>query len=347
MTIANAVPDLSSSLLFVLRRVTGDAGLAYVGRPSALTGGFWAELVTFRLANPPTGWSGPLVARVMPDPAIAAKETVFQSAVADQGYATPRVLASGGPEDGVDGRAFMVMTLAEGRPLLAGLDGIAALTKLPSLARHLPVTLAAVLARLHRLDVAPVETGLDAADLVHPRLVSMLESLRNTSAQLERQDLVAAATWLDSHLPADEPPVICHGDLHPFNVLVDDGGDPTTLDWSAAMLAPRTYDLGFTSLVLACPPLVVPRALRPLVRLAGRALSRRFVRAYERESGRHVDPETLAWYQGVMCVRALVEVAGWVAGGTIDGRAGHPWVIAGNALAARVTSLTGASVRPR
>ena len=71
--------------------------------------------------------------------------------------------------------------------------------------------------------------------------------------------------------------MLCHGDMHPFNVLVTDDGALTVLDWSAAMLAPATYDLGFTSLLLAEPPLVVPGLLRPIVRRAG-APCRRFVR---------------------------------------------------------------------
>jgi aminoglycoside phosphotransferase (APT) family kinase protein len=344
VTVDDRVSTLSSSLLEVLRRLTGYADLRYDGEPVALTGGFWAELVTFRLAAPPTGWTGALVARVMPDAATAAKETVFQAEVADQGFATPRVLASGGPADGVDGRAFMVMTLAEGRPLLAGLDGARALAKLPSLARRLPVTLATVLAQLHRLDPAPIEQGLDTAGVVHPRLDTMLESLRSTSTALGRVDLADASTWLQTHRPVDEQVVICHGDMHPFNLLVDDGGETTVLDWSAAMLAPGAYDLGFTSLVLAAPPLIVPRALRPVVGAAGRALSRRFVRAYERSANRRVDPMSLAWHQGVVCVRALVEVAGWVAAGAVDGRYGHPWVIAGDAFAARLRDLTGVAV---
>jgi aminoglycoside phosphotransferase (APT) family kinase protein len=346
VTVEDRVSTLSSSLLEVLRRLTGHADLRYDGEPVALTGGFWAELVTFRLAAPPSGWAGALVARVMPDAATAAKETVFQAEVADQGFATPRVLASGGPAAGVEGRAFMVMTLAEGRPLLAGLDGVRALAKLPSLARRLPVTLAKVLAELHRLDPAPIERGLDTAGVAYPRLDTMLESLRSTSTALGRNDLSEAATWLQTHRPADESPVICHGDMHPFNLLVDDRGETTVLDWSAAMLAPGTYDLGFTSLVLASPPLVVPRALRPVVAAAGRALSRRFVRSYERSAGHRVDPNSLAWHQGVVCVRALVEVAGWVAAGTIGGRDGHPWVIAGHAFAARLRDLTGVAVTP-
>ncbi len=336
-----------SELLALLRRVSGTPGLAFAAEPVPLTGGFWAELVTFCLANGPDGWSGPLVARVMPDAAIAAKETAFQTEVANQGYETPRVRSSGGPAEGVDGRAFMVMDLAAGHPLLAGLDGLGALGKLPSLARRLPTTLADVLADLHRLDPAPVASRLDADGVAPPGLETMLESLRATADLLERADLAAAASWLQAHPPAPQPIVICHGDMHPFNVLVDDAGATTVLDWSAATLAPAAYDIGFTSLLLAEPPLFVPRPLSPLVRVAGRALSRRFVRAYERRTGSPVDSTSLVWHQGVVCVRALVEVAGWVAVGTIDARAGHPWVLAGDAFAGRLVDLTGAPVRAR
>jgi hypothetical protein len=119
------------------------------------------------------------------------------------------------------------------------------------------------------------------------------------------------------------------------------------LDWSASTFAAAAYDLGFTSVMLAEPPLYVPRALRPVVRAAGRALSRRFVRAYARRSGAPVDRSSLAWHQAVVCLRALVEVAGWVADGTIENRTGHPWLISGQALANRLSTLTDAAVRPR
>ena len=175
----------------------------------------------------------------------------------------------------------------------------------------------------------------------------MLESLRSMAEAFGRADLVAAAAWLQAHRPAEEPVVVCHGDMHPFNLLVDERGDTTVLDWSVAVLAPADFDLGFTSLVLASPPLVVPRALRPVCDAAGRALSRRFVRAYERSARRRVEPASLAWYQAVTCKRALVEVAGWAADGTLDGRDGHPWVIAGDAFASRIHDVTGVAVRPR
>jgi aminoglycoside phosphotransferase (APT) family kinase protein len=344
------MPNLGSradDLLVVLRRITRDPALRYDGRPLPLLGGFWAELISFRLQHAPPGWRDQLVARVMPEPTIAAKETAFQAEVAAQGFPTPIVHAAGGPDEGVSGRAFMVMDLAPGRPLLAGLEGISAASKLPSLFRRLPVTLADVLARLHRLEPAPVRARLEADGVPYPGLQLMLASLHDATERLGRADLAGAATWLRDHRPTSEPTVICHGDLHPFNVLVDDAGAVTVLDWSAALLAPATYDLGFTSLVLAEPPLVVPRRLRPFVRAAGRALSRRFMRVYERRAGRPVDPTSLTWHQALVCLRALVEVAEWVAAGTIDERSGHPWVIAGDAFAARLRVLTGAPITAR
>ena len=174
----------------------------------------------------------------------------------------------------------------------------------------------------------------------------MVESLRETAATLGRSDLAVAAVWLEANVPADGEAVLCHGDLHPFNVLVDASGVVTVLDWSAALLAPATYDLGFTSLLLEEPPLVAPAPLRRAVQAAGGALARRFVRAYERERGVAVDRTALRWHQSLVCLRALVEVAVWAAAGDLEGRGGHPWVIAGAAFAHRLTDLTGVRVRP-
>lgn len=339
--------DVGEGVLEVLRRELGDPSVDFAEPPRPLTGGFWVQLLAFRLAAAPTGWDGPLVARIMPDPATAAKETAFQRAVATQGYSTLHVHAAGGPDAGIDGQAYLVMDLAPGRPLLAGLDGVRALAQLPSLARRLPTTLALVLAQLHRLDPAPVIAELDAAGVSRPTLPAMLQHLQDTGAALGRHDLAAAGGWLASHQPDDASGVICHGDMHPFNVLVDDAGEVTVLDWSAAVLAPAAYDLGFTSLLLAEPPLVVPRLLRAVVRRAGRTLSNRFLRAYEHATGAVIDRDVLAWHQALIGLRALVEVAGWVGAGTIDERGGHPWVLAGEAFAARLGSLTGTAVTAR
>jgi aminoglycoside phosphotransferase (APT) family kinase protein len=345
--VTNSVAQqLEDDLLALLRRATGTPSLAFDGPPRRLTGGFWALLVAFRLRDAPPEWQGDLVVRVMPDPRTAARETALQSGVAAQGYPTPAVHLSGGPGDGL-GQAFMVMDLAGGDPLLGGLDGIGAIAALPRLARRLPDALADAMARLHRIDAAPVRAALTEAGAGGLGLDAVLADYRSAAAACGRDDLVAAAEWLLAHPPAPAPEVVCHGDLHPFNLLVDAGGEVTVLDWSAGVLAPAAYDVAFTGLLLAEPPVAVPRIVRPAVRAAGRWLARRFGAAYARRAGAEVDPASQQWFEAVVCMRAMIEVAGWVAAGVVEERRGHPWLVNGPAFAGRLSMLTGTEIRPR
>src|SRR6266487_4541770 len=169
--------ELPERLLAVLRTATGNPRLNFAAPPEPLTGGFWAELLAFRLTGAPAGFDGDLVARVMPDPALARKETLVQAEVARRGFPTPKVRAAGGPGDGL-GRAFMVMDRAAGTPLLAGLDGTRALAQLPRLATTIPETLAVTMSELHRLDPGPLRGQLDTGLAVATTVAGLLEHLR-------------------------------------------------------------------------------------------------------------------------------------------------------------------------
>ncbi len=338
--------DLAARLLCVMRTLTDTATLEYAAPPEPLTGGFWAELVTFRLQGAPEALSGELVARVMPDPGLARKETMIQAEVASQGFPTPAVRLSGGPESGL-GRAFMVMDRAEGAPLLAGLDGVGAISRLPVLFSRIPRVLASAMADLHGLDPAPVRARLDADGGAATTLPAMLEEMRAAMAVVGRDDLGRALDWLLANPPPPSPEVTCHGDLHPFNLLVDDAGNVTVLDWSAALMGSAAYDAAFTSLLLAEPPLAVPQLAGPLVRGAGRLLARRFLREYRTCCETPIDLAELRWHQSVVCLRALVEVASWASAGELDAKAGHPWSVCGPAFALRVSRFTEIPVRPR
>jgi len=361
--------ELTGQLLDVLRAAAGEPGLVYDRRPEPMHGGFWAELCSFSLAEPPDGWPKELVARVMPDPGAARKETIVQSAVARVGFPTPMVRASGGPEDGL-GRAFMIMDRGPGGPLLAGLDGAGAVASGAGLLRRIPVVLAETMARLHALDPDLVRGELMAAaapdgpaggacrvplaaggfpDRVGYAPVTvpgLLSGLAGHAGEFGRTDLAGAARWLAAHPPGPAPDVICHGDLHPFNLLAD-GDRITVLDWSTTLIAPRAHDTGFTSLLLSEAPLDVPGWARPAVRALGRLLAGRFVRRYQRAAGVRIGAAELRYHQALVCLRALTEVAGWVHQGTAGERSGHPWLVSGPAFARRLSRLTGTPVRPR
>jgi aminoglycoside phosphotransferase (APT) family kinase protein len=237
------------------------------------------------------------------------------------------------------------MDRAPGGPALSGLDGLSP-AAVPRLLRQIPDLLATSMARLHALDPDLVRGELKQVRDVPVTVPGLLAALARFAGKFGRTDLVDAARWLADHPPGPSPDVICHGDLHPFNLLAD-GDRVTVLDWSTALLAPRAHDIGFTSLQLSEPALRVPGWQRPLVRMFGRVLARRFVRGYQRQAAVTVGPAAVRWHQAVVCLRALTEVASWVHEGAAGAHAGHPWLINGPVFARRLTSLTGVQVRAR
>lgn len=58
--------------------------------------------------------------------------------------------------------------------------------------------------------------------------------------------LVARAEQLAARLMASPPPlVLCHGDIHAANILIDDAGRLSIVDWDTLLLAPPERDLMF------------------------------------------------------------------------------------------------------
>ncbi len=201
MTVKTDIPEL---LLSVLREAAGEPGLAYERRPEPMHGGFWADIFSFSLASPPDGWPAELVARLMPDPGPARKETIVQAAVAAAGFPTPVVRVAGGPDAGL-GRAFLVMDQAPGAPLLSGLDGRVTPAMIAGLLRRLPGVLAATMARLHALDPELVRGDLAGVHEVPVTVPGLLSRLAGLAGEYERPDLARAARWLSDHSPRPAP----------------------------------------------------------------------------------------------------------------------------------------------
>jgi aminoglycoside phosphotransferase (APT) family kinase protein len=132
--------------------------------------------------------------------------------------------------------------------------------------------------------------------------------------------------------------VVCHGDLHPFNLLLD-GDRISVLDWTAALVAPPAYDVAFTRLLLRYPPLATPPTLRPLISAGARALAWRFVRRYK-HAHPSADLSNLDWYTGLHATRVLIDLATWHR--TADPRArSHPWTLIAPGAVTELTRITG------
>lgn len=310
-------------LLDELRERLDSPALDYATPPRRLTGGFWADMFVLHFNGVSGEVPAEVVARITPDADLSAWETTVQAGVAAQGFPTPRIHLSGGA-DGPLGRAWSLMDLAEGSPLLSGLSGVSALLRLPRLATRLPDQLARIAAQLHQLDPIPIGADLESATGRPVEVDGLLTHLEARATALDDARIDAALSTLRRTRPEPARAVVCHGDLHPFNVLAE-GDKLTLLDWTAAQIADPTYDLAFTTLLVSTPPLDAPGALSPVISAAARWVGRRFLARYEHHTGSTIDRGLLDWHTTLHATRILCDVAQWTAAGDGEGRTDHPW----------------------
>jgi aminoglycoside phosphotransferase (APT) family kinase protein len=335
------VGDVSTAdlLLETLRDATGSDNLAYHGTPTALTGGFWAEMIRFRLDEPLLDLDRELVARIIPDPVMGAWESAIQQSVAEQGFPTPAVRLSVALPNAL-GRYLIVMDAVDGQPPLTGLGIGAIAAQIPNLVRHLPDQLAAMAARLHALDAQPLAAELEALHTTIPTTTAGFVEVQIERAEAAgRRDVAAAGGRLLAGQPRSSTLVISHGDLHPFNLLVTPDG-PVLIDWTVARVAHPGFTVGFTDLMLSNPPIALPAPGRAVLRPLGRMMSKRFRNTYRSLSAGTtavVNDENLEWHRRVHAFRILCELAVWDAE---DARpaSGHPWLVV-EAVAERMLGI--------
>lgn len=333
--------ETTNQLLAAIRTAAGNADLNWASTPQPLTGGFWAQMWQVNLTGHAT-LTGDLVARVMPEPAIAARETAVQTYLASAGYPTPTVHLAAAPGPDLD-QAWMLMDHAPGAPLLTGLAGPSALARLPRTARALPDQLACHAAALHRIDPSPISEHLQHDRTDGDDIDDLLGRVRDQTIAIDRPDLTGAANHLHRHRPPAGVSVICHGDLHPFNVLTHAHGD-TVLDWSATRVAHPAYDIAYTQLLLANPPLTAPAPLRPAIGLAGRALAHRFTTTYERHAPQQMQAEHVNWYSQLHALRILTEVGTWHAHDELADHPHHPFLTLAPATTLLLADATGLNI---
>jgi len=325
-------PAVAPRLLDRIRVQLGDPAVGYAEPPAVLRGGYDTRIYAFRLAGAPGEWAGPLILRALgpqTDPARALREGAMQNAVAALGYPAPRVLVASADPAAL-GAAFLVMARLPGRPLLeVRRVGVAA-------------ALARMQRALHALDAEPVLAAMDGVggrDAV--TFDGLLSQLRARVARRSLGGLREVAQWLDAHRPP--PParaVVCHGDLHPQNVLADQRGAVTgVIDWPNALVADPAYDLASTRIILGMVPVElssVSPALRGLVRAARPLLLAHFRRP------RAMSRAAFDYYEVASAMRHLVRAAE----ARRDAAAGGPPLgpldasAFGDRLSARVAALT-------
>ena len=326
--------DIPQRLLADLRGRLDAPELAYAEPPTRILSGAENWIFALRLRGAPAELAGPLILRryrPSRDPAGLRAEASLQRALAAQGYPAPRV-----PfvceDPAALGGAYLLMERLPGRVLVGTASSLLESFGSPARgARHLlrgvyeaahraPRELARLMLRLHALDPAPLIEALDEAGVGLRELTpaGRLADLERRAAAARLEGLAPPLAWLRERCaepPCVEPAppesesgrlVLCHGDLHFMNVLVEGPRVTGVVDWSRGhfAFADPAFDVGVTRALFSVRLPGVPPGLRPVVHAAQGRLRRGFCAHYAR--GRAVDPEGVRWGEVYRLVREMV-----------------------------------------
>jgi aminoglycoside phosphotransferase (APT) family kinase protein len=293
------------------------AGVGYAEAPAPLSGGFDTTILAFRLSGVPAGWEGPLILRVMTradsGPRVL-REAAVHAAVVQAGFPAPRVLLH--DTDLVPlGLPFLVMERLPGETMwLAVAKG-----SLPAILA-LPRRLAELQARLHQMGG---ETLADRARAfgVDPATMSVTADVQRLHHRIEREGLnglLPGADWLLSNLPPPaQAEVICHGDFHPLNIMMDGDQLSGVIDWANAVIAEPAFDIaGLRTIALHADP-GVPVAARGVANVVRRLMVRRYMSVYR--AAAPLETRNLPYYEAIRVLSALIFA------GEQRRQAGNPW----------------------
>ena len=229
--------QISDGLVEYLRAELNDPEIGYVSPLTPMAGGYETSTYRFELSGVQGELSKPLVLRLYPPnygTDSAVWESTVQSVLSDEGFpaARPYLLCT---EPSILGGAFFVMELLPG----------ALMVSVPF--ETVPAMLGEAHASLHSLDPAPLIEALQKRGFeehrykLGGRLIGLNERVGPYPWLHESVD------WLlENRPPEPERLSVCHGDFHPFNLLVQDGRVTGVLDWPGFLVADPVLDVANT-----------------------------------------------------------------------------------------------------
>ncbi len=281
--------SLSEKLIKYIRKGLNQKSVDYREQLTRLTGGYETLICRFELKGVEGHLARPLVLRVFQerDSYQAYLESTVHNALADQAYPVPAVYFTC-MDESVLGNTFMIMDYVEGETLEK--------SNLPL--DQLVGILGKAHAQLHCIDPGPIlekvtKSGVDARSINYEgRLERLL-----TSVNMNFPWLKTVLEWLYENRP-DNPDVlsICHGDLHPMNILFKEGKIQAVLDWPNFLIGDPAMDVAFTLALISPAKLLFPD-------LDMAQIKDIYLKAYGKT--RPLDEKNIAYYSAAKSIQAL------------------------------------------
>ncbi len=260
-----------------------------------LPGGASKETWAFDLA---TGQNGeekmlPLVLRIersSPLPASLDLEKEFQllREMYGAGIQVPKPYWSGNE---ALGNPFYILARIKGETLVRRLQREDRYEKARKI---IPGQLAEILARIHRIspgdaefDFMPRRSRTDS-----PALNELLfyESLLDRFSPDPHPAIELVMRWLKGHLPPARDQVLLHGDYRLGNIIFNEQGVQSILDWELAHIGDPHEDIGYISVQAW-------RFGQDAKPIGGIGLREDFYQAYEQAGGHPLDRESLVYWE--------------------------------------------------
>jgi aminoglycoside phosphotransferase (APT) family kinase protein len=283
--------------------------VAVVGAPAAIGAGFDSYIHLVHLAGEglPPEWCEPVVVRLLPTVDRVAQsqaEADVQGWCAAQGYAAPVVHAVLAPDE-LFGLPAQVMERAPGVTLLD------ALKRRPWRLGALVGQLVGLQLRLHAMDPGGWPGPTDPRELVERRLNVARRAVDEHGDVAMAAALDRVGRLVPTAVAGDI--VVCHGDFHPLNVMVD-GASAMVIDWTDAGLAPREADVARTVLIFKIAAIAAEgRVERRALQSIGPLMARRYERAYVRTAG--LDPARMRAWEAIQALQGWAQIVTLRAGG--------------------------------
>jgi aminoglycoside phosphotransferase (APT) family kinase protein len=297
--------DLAQQLNEFLRSKLGKK-VSLVGHLTRLKGGFDTDTYAFSIENAPRNFPHELVLRHFQHQRESRRvilESTIQNEAHKAGHPVPQV-----PIDSndylLDDRPFLIMERLPGAALGSQVEDESVLPLLPHILAKLQLG-------LHKLDATHLLGILDdlAIDTSTMSPKALLSRIGEVAIATNEPDLLAIKSWLDDNWPTQpQTPTICHGDLHPNNILFHDQKVTGLIDWGNVMFTHPEFDVAITRLTISSGPPEMDSAMRSEMQPLLDQLIAGYLAVYRSKAP--LDDELIDYYATLRSAHAYAKVIG-------------------------------------